>query len=425
MAHPSTGNDTPGQGPGTVTPESRNPTTPGDLPLTNPWKRIADALEQLVSEPPLYQRDWSHGAIEPQFGEAITGWIDLADCARKAQAASVRVHHIDQSKLLGGAVAILLTRCMGYFEHLETPGSEQLEPAFTTIWLRPDVSMDMFPAALTYFGADGLQVLNRVATEADDICSALQGYADTAFFDEDKGSSEDGPCETEVSKDSPTTRDPSTQSPATQNQQPTARQEGPVNGSAANAAKGIAKDADERSAATVEFARAARDAITVPIPAPEPIRTRRVRPKSIAFSAAALPMAAVWAASTLFALGLVALLALAFVRPGSLDIRTVPEIAPISPDWPTPHPTWWSTPKIGAPTDGTAQLSMPCTDPDKLAPSGLLWCDYRSHLWNVPPPTVGFNTTGAPCEAGVAQSISTDGYLIFCEASSHQWRRWG
>lgn len=151
----------------------------------NAWSRLADALERLLQEPPLYQRNWSQGPIEPQFTAAISGWIDLGECARTALANAARPEQIDQAKLFPGTVTVLHHGCMKYFGHLQTPGAEQLETIFATIWSHPDVNMDMFPAALTYFGSDGLQVLNRVATEVDDICSALKGYADQGFFDAD------------------------------------------------------------------------------------------------------------------------------------------------------------------------------------------------------------------------------------------------
>jgi hypothetical protein len=147
-----------------------------------PWSRIKESLERVLTEPPLYQRDWSVNPIEPLFQGAIAGWIDLADCARRVKAASVS-ERIDDLKLLTGAMTVFQQGCQGYFSVLKTSGSEHLESIFITIFRRGDVSMDMFPSALTYFGSEGLEVLNRVSTEVDELCQALQGYADRQVFD--------------------------------------------------------------------------------------------------------------------------------------------------------------------------------------------------------------------------------------------------
>ena len=45
MAHPKPGNDTPG----TVTPGSRNSTTPRDLPFPHPSENIASTLRTLIT----------------------------------------------------------------------------------------------------------------------------------------------------------------------------------------------------------------------------------------------------------------------------------------------------------------------------------------------------------------------------------------
>jgi hypothetical protein len=148
-----------------------------------PWSRISAAFEEILTEPPLYQRDWSQGPIEPQFREAIGGWVDLADCARSVQANSARQDFIDVDKLVAGTMNLFRSGCEGYFERLQTAGTDQLEDIFNAIFGRDDCNFDMFPAALTYFGSDGLAVLNQLSTEHGDLYDALLGYADRQVFD--------------------------------------------------------------------------------------------------------------------------------------------------------------------------------------------------------------------------------------------------
>lgn len=151
-----------------------------------PWSRISAAFEAILTEPALHQRDWSHGPIEPQFREAIAGWPDLADCIRNVQASSSRRDYIDLGKLLAGTVTVFHAGCERYFTHLQTAGADRLREIFDVILSRDDCNMDMVPSALTYFGSDGLSVLNQVATETRDICEALHGYCDRQLFDVDR-----------------------------------------------------------------------------------------------------------------------------------------------------------------------------------------------------------------------------------------------
>lgn len=156
----------------------------GSVSLTDqPWSRIADSFEAMLNEPALYQRNWAHDAIEPQFRSAIAGWPDLAKCVQEVQARSSRTEMLDPGRLVGGAVGVFLSGCQSYFRHLGTTGAEDLEDIFSTIITRPDYDLGMFPSALTYYGADGLQVLNRIATETDRIIDGLLGHAEQRRFD--------------------------------------------------------------------------------------------------------------------------------------------------------------------------------------------------------------------------------------------------
>ncbi|CAG7618492.1 hypothetical protein SIM91_18740 [Rhodococcus opacus] len=149
----------------------------------SPWSRIGDALKAVLDEPPLYERNWSQGLIEPQFAQAITGSIDLAACARHVQKASSRRDHIDAALLIGGTTMIFRHLCQHYFAALKTPGADRLVDIFDTILRRDDLAMDMFPAALTYFGSDGLSVRNQIATEVEEIRDELLTRADRGLFD--------------------------------------------------------------------------------------------------------------------------------------------------------------------------------------------------------------------------------------------------
>lgn len=150
-----------------------------------PWHKISDTLKSLLAEPPLYDRDWAHGPIEPQFTEAIAGWVDLAEYARHVRDTAALPERIDSTLLISGVMIAFRHRCLGYFTHLKTPGAERdrLFQIFDTILGRSDLDMDMFPAALTYFGSDGLQILNQLATEIDDLRTDLQQRAEQGLFD--------------------------------------------------------------------------------------------------------------------------------------------------------------------------------------------------------------------------------------------------
>lgn len=123
--------------------------------LAQPWSLISAAFEALLTEPALYQRGWNQGPIEPQFRPAIRGWMDLADCIRGVQATSSRPDFIEIGKLLTGTVTLFRTGWEGYFQRLQTAGTDRLADIFTAIFGREDCNLDMFPSALTYFGADG------------------------------------------------------------------------------------------------------------------------------------------------------------------------------------------------------------------------------------------------------------------------------
>jgi tellurium resistance protein TerD len=148
------------------------------------WGRINDAAEQLLTELPLYQRDWSQGPIEPLFGPAIAGWVDLADSARRARSASVRNLYIDDLELLVGTMTVFKYGATENFKILESPAVQFLENIFQTILERSDLDLNMFPASLTYFGSDGLQVLNRLISENEDLYSSLLRFADQGLFDD-------------------------------------------------------------------------------------------------------------------------------------------------------------------------------------------------------------------------------------------------
>src|SRR5258705_2856278 len=66
MAHPNTGNDTPGQRSSTVRPRSRNPTTPGDLP---------SSLSSTSSNSGVNARDVARAVVEPM--QLSSGYLDI------------------------------------------------------------------------------------------------------------------------------------------------------------------------------------------------------------------------------------------------------------------------------------------------------------------------------------------------------------
>jgi len=101
---------------------------------------------------------------------------------REVYAASPHKDAINPGELLTGVVSLFYGGCQRYFTHLQTGGAEGLENIFATIICREDGQTDMYPAALTYFGSDGLQVLNRVATEVAELRQALQNHADQGAF---------------------------------------------------------------------------------------------------------------------------------------------------------------------------------------------------------------------------------------------------
>lgn len=150
-----------------------------------PWGRVNAAAEQLLNEPQLYQRDWSAGPIDLQYREVITGWIDLGDCARRARADSARSDYIDDVQLFVGATNVLRFGAVEIFKALKWRGEHLIEDIFQTILERPDVNLDMFPAALTYFGSEGVMVLNQLATENQGLYEALLRFADQGLFDDE------------------------------------------------------------------------------------------------------------------------------------------------------------------------------------------------------------------------------------------------
>lgn len=151
-----------------------------------PWGKVHDAAERLLTEPPLHQRDWSTGAIQPQYGDAISGWVDLRHCARRARADSGRAERIDDVQLLVGATTVFRFGATENFKILRSPAADLLEDVFQAILGRDDLDLDMFPSALTYFGSDGLMVLNRLAAESEGLYEALLRFADQGMFDDEQ-----------------------------------------------------------------------------------------------------------------------------------------------------------------------------------------------------------------------------------------------
>lgn len=93
-----------------------------------PWGgRVNQAAEQMLTEPPLYQRDWSHGAIQPQYAEAITGWLDLRECARRALQRSARAERIDELELVVGSTTVFKFGASEKFKILQSPAVDLLD----------------------------------------------------------------------------------------------------------------------------------------------------------------------------------------------------------------------------------------------------------------------------------------------------------
>jgi YVTN family beta-propeller protein len=148
-----------------------------------PWSKISESLKQLLDEPPLHERDWSTGPIEPQFTDAVTRTIDLAACARAVKETHKNPESIDNVLLIGSAVTMFRLVCEDYLDRLKSPAKDELRSIFDTILIRADMEMTMFPAAVTYLGEPGLIVLNHSATETDQFRERLQQHADRGHCD--------------------------------------------------------------------------------------------------------------------------------------------------------------------------------------------------------------------------------------------------
>lgn len=150
-----------------------------------PWARIKEAAEEMLAQPPLHVRDWSRGAIEPQFPDAYAGWIYLQEWADRVKIASGRHDLIDDGKMLTGTVNTFEHMASALLKALDPSSGERFENIVESIIHRHDFRLDMLPAALTYFGSDGLMVLNYMIDNEYDCLTKLEQFTAEGLFDAD------------------------------------------------------------------------------------------------------------------------------------------------------------------------------------------------------------------------------------------------